>query len=324
MVNPRTPIDTFEAVVDGAVTAVAVPLPRPDVQRRYGWISHAGRSGFSFELPSVPGPRRVVIRGLRDSQLTAELHVDVSTGFPEDPAPPAALVRRATASEGIGIFRAEGAHWCTEFSDLIRRHAGTDRVERLLDWGCGCGRLTMPLLRGRLADEVHGCDIDAEAVAWCRENLRDAVFTHVNPVPPTPYQAGFFDVVVASSVFTHLSKRMQTAWLEELERIVRPGGLVVASVHGRFAATFLVGELTQRLGIGVLRPLLVSTLLASGFIALPDHSGLLRGVAPPGYYKVACQTPEFTRRTWSRRFEVLEYREGGLGFQDLVAIRSRS
>jgi hypothetical protein len=116
---------------------------------------------------------------------------------------------------------------------------------------------------------------------------------------------------------------MQAVWLQELQRIIRPGGVVVASVHGRFAATFLMGALAHKLGLGAWHPPLVSAALATGFLALPDHSRLLKGVAPEGYYKITCQTSAYTMRQWSREFEILEYIEAALGFQDLIAMRCK-
>src|SRR4029077_3643337 len=133
----------------------------------------------------------------------------------------------------------------------------------------------------------------------------------------------FFDVVVAASIFTHLSMKMQVAWLEELRRIMKPGGLVIASLHGRFAATVSLCAIGHRLGLGAWGARLASAAaLASGFLALPDHSRLLKGVAPNGHYKTTFQTSDHTMRAFSESFEVLEYLEAALGFQDLVVMRN--
>src|SRR5215467_1303688 len=48
MLHPDTPVELFEAVVDGNAIDTAVPRERPDVKRRYGWIPHAADSGFTF------------------------------------------------------------------------------------------------------------------------------------------------------------------------------------------------------------------------------------------------------------------------------------
>ena len=45
--------------------------------------------------------------------------------------------------------------------------------------------------------EVHGCDIDREAVEWCSQHLPRGRFTAIPPYPPTAYAESLFDVVHA-------------------------------------------------------------------------------------------------------------------------------
>ena len=53
----------------------------------------------------------------------------------------------------------------------------------LLDFGCGCARVLR--FMARCADNVtlHGADIDAAAIDWCRRHLDYARF-HVLPIAP--------------------------------------------------------------------------------------------------------------------------------------------
>ncbi|MGY1688890.1 class I SAM-dependent methyltransferase [Geodermatophilus sp. SYSU D01105] len=53
--------------------------------------------------------------------------------------------------------------------------------------------------------------------------------------PPLPFDDGRFDLVLGYSVFTHLPVDHQDAWLAELRRVTRPGGLLLLTVHGRSA-----------------------------------------------------------------------------------------
>src|SRR5438445_365600 len=41
-----------------------------------------------------------------------------------------------------------------------------------------------------------------------------------------------FAVVYALSVFTHLPEPLQNAWMQEIRRVVRPGGHVIFTTHG--------------------------------------------------------------------------------------------
>ena len=130
-------------------------------------------------------------------------------------------------------FRLSGLKAYTDLWDALRQHAPDPAGLRILDWGCGCGRITRYLAAAGVL-ELRGCDIDAEAIAWCRRNL-EGTFSVNAPEPPLPYADGELDVVVASSVFTHLARGHQEMWLRELQRILAPGGLLLASVSGETA-----------------------------------------------------------------------------------------
>jgi SAM-dependent methyltransferase len=107
---------------------------------------------------------------------------------------------------------------------------------------------------------------------------------------------------------THLDWPVQKKWLAEIRRLLRPGGVFAASVHGWFAAAFFPGardRLRER----------------HGFFA-DDRDKSLDGIAPRGYYRSAFQTEAFTRTRWSEELPVVDYGAAGLaGFQDLVVAR---
>jgi len=130
----------------------------------------------------------------------------------------------------------EGLRLVTEFTDAIRRHR-REPVRRLLDWGCGCGRLSLHLVAEGVAAEHFGCDIDAEAVAWCAANV-DGTFSAIPPVPPTEFPAGFFDIVIGYSVFTHLTEAMAASVAGRATPYHRPGGLVLVTAHGDFLGMY--------------------------------------------------------------------------------------
>jgi SAM-dependent methyltransferase len=108
---------------------------------------------------------------------------------------------------------------------------------RILDFGCGCGRLVRHLVQGGV--DVVGVDPNGEAIAWCKRRLPGS-FLRLPSRPPLTLAASSFDAVVALSVFTHLSVPAQVLWLAELSRLLRPGGRLLVSLHGR---AFL-GQLT--------------------------------------------------------------------------------
>ena len=90
--------------------------------------------------------------------------------------------------------------------------------------------------------ELYGCDRDRGLVEWCLRNLRFMQVTVNDLEPPLRYEAEQFDLVYALSVFTHMSEPLQGRWLAELERVLRPGGLLFFTVSGDEYANRLSGE----------------------------------------------------------------------------------
>ncbi len=105
--------------------------------------------------------------------------------------------------------------------------------DRILDFGCGVGRLLQALnLSRREGQELCGCDVNEACATWCRENLDFATVLHTALEPPLPYPEDSFDLVTAISVFTHLSRPLQVAWARELIRVLRPGGVAFITSCG--------------------------------------------------------------------------------------------
>ena len=118
--------------------------------------------------------------------------------------------------------------------DLMNLSKSVDRnmaeFQSILDFGCGCGRVLRHLPEAFPNAEIHGADVDGEAVQWCEDNLPflEGVYT-LPEMPPTHLKSEAFDFIFAISVFTHLPLAVERAWLKELRRIAKPGALVVLS-----------------------------------------------------------------------------------------------
>jgi SAM-dependent methyltransferase len=145
--------------------------------------------------------------------------------------PPAKLRIRVAGTADVDWFLESGRlAEETLRESLERADARLEDMGAILDFGCGCGRVTRRL--AGLPGRVHGSDFDGAAVAWCRDNLRFASFTQNGLEPPLPVLDGDVDLGYAFSVLTHLSVPTQHAWMKELARILRPGGFLLVSTHG--------------------------------------------------------------------------------------------
>jgi SAM-dependent methyltransferase len=104
--------------------------------------------------------------------------------------------------------------------------------KRVLDFGCGSARMLRHFLGEAEQAEFWGCDIDGPSIAWMQENLCPPLHCFRNdPEPPLPFEGSYFDLIWATSVFTHIADRW-SGWLLELQRLLAPGGLLFATYHG--------------------------------------------------------------------------------------------
>ena len=223
------------------------------------------------------------------------------------PPPPHHLQERVVG----GYFRDFVRSSDRTIDDFGEALAGVGRslasFRSVLDFGCGCGRVTLAA-RGRLAPDAALCgtDIDPEAVEWCRAHYSGAAcFVTNGELPPLPFHDTSYDLVYSVSVFTHLPEEMQLAWLGELRRVTRPGGFLLLSFHGesyQHCVPAADREAYRRSGFYYLR--------------VGDTPGL------PDFYQAAFHTHGYVRSVWARYFDVLEIRPVWLeGMQDLAVCR---
>lgn len=149
------------------------------------------------------------------------------------PVPPDSLIFSATATRDVEWFLASGAVFANALrSALVEAGRPLESFARALDFGCGTGRVVRQWSKLK-APAVFGCDYNARSVAWARANLQFASFSENHLEPPLAYDAGFFDLAYSVSVFTHLPASLQRPWIEEMHRVIAPGGILVLTLSGR-------------------------------------------------------------------------------------------
>jgi SAM-dependent methyltransferase len=167
------------------------------------------------------------------------------------PLPPRRLMVRVAGTADADWFLRSGRAGY----DAIAAHVPLDEVGSVLDFGCGCGRVTR--YWHDFEGAVAGTDVNRDAVEWCRDNLPFASFEPNDLAPPLGFDDESFDLVYALSVFTHLTADLQLAWRDELRRVLRPRGYLLLTTHGRSyvprleddeRARFEHGELVVRWG----------------------------------------------------------------------------
>jgi SAM-dependent methyltransferase len=149
------------------------------------------------------------------------------------PPPPDDLMIRIgvspalSADARVAVYDDVGAGIYRNIRDAVTHASG----QTVLDFGCGTGRV----LRWFATEpdiNLVGCDIHDASVAWMQASFPPAVRLYVNgDAPPLPEENDTFDLIYCGSVFSHLTD--WAPWLLELRRILKPGGALVASLHGR-------------------------------------------------------------------------------------------
>jgi SAM-dependent methyltransferase len=148
------------------------------------------------------------------------------------PVPPPRLRVEVAGTAGLDWFVESGRQQAQIIRSAAERHrAPLEDAGRMLDFGCGCGRV---LRHWAELDgpEIHGSDFNERLANWCGANLPFVTASVNGLAPPLEYEAERFDLVYAISVFTHLPHDLERAWIEELSRIVEPGGLFLLTTHG--------------------------------------------------------------------------------------------
>jgi SAM-dependent methyltransferase len=199
----------------------------------------------------------------------------------------------------------------------------------VLDFGCGCGRLLRFFWSASSEWRVRGADANRHLAQWCSSHLAP-IPTLCNAVDgPLELSSESADLIYCLSVFTHLREDHAFRWLKELARILRPGGVLVATVHGQVAAETIRSSRTHQslfslTGEEAVR--LADELPRQGFV----HRGYRQDVvalANVGQnYGNSFVTPERLQQTWNTsEFEICSMLPGGLrGWQDIVALRRRT
>ena len=204
--------------------------------------------------------------------------------------------------------------------DAALAGAGCDpsEVERVLDLGCGHGRVLRHLRRRFPAAELVACDVDPEAVSFCATEFGARPLLSSPSLGQVSFDA--YDLVWAGSLVTHLPRQGWQDFAAVLGRILRPGGIAVFTAHG---------------------PSCLDHLDAYGPGLQPDGEALARELASDGFayrryahygpdeeYGVAFHTPAFVGasvRSAADDVHLVSHAAGGWGgHQDVYVVRRAS
>lgn len=129
------------------------------------------------------------------------------------------------------------------FLNFFRDYCDLKPNEKILDVGCGCGRIAIPLTKFLTKRGCYaGFDTNRDAISWCNKNInkhyKNFHFKYANIYNSVynpqgtiisknftfPYQDNFFDFINVSSVFTHLLPADMEQYIFEISRVLKTNG----------------------------------------------------------------------------------------------------
>jgi ubiquinone/menaquinone biosynthesis C-methylase UbiE len=154
------------------------------------------------------------------------------------PWPPAHLVNLVIGTKELAWYQLGGAFMQQAIATLLRRNGlAFERFGSILDFGCGCGRILRWWAGLNNNSEMWGVDYNPDLIKWCQKELSTFAKFKVNHSdPPLDFEDEKFEFIYSYSVLTHLSLERQRPWLIELARILKPGGYLLLTVHGKRTA----------------------------------------------------------------------------------------
>jgi SAM-dependent methyltransferase len=153
----------------------------------------------------------------------------------------------------------------------IIRYVGARRSDgrpvRVLDWGCGRGRLVAYLVKCGI--DAYGVDVDPETIGngnayFAAEGGGTGRLMLLGADGRAPFPDGHFDVVVSDNVLEHVPDL--DGVMSEISRITRPGGWGFHLFPARFSVVegHLAMPLVHWLPKGAMRRLAIRAFTAAG------------------------------------------------------------
>lgn len=134
-----------------------------------------------------------------------------------------------------------------DFFRIFVEYGGLKPNQRVLDVGCGVGRMAVPLTKYPVA-QYEGFDIVPEGIDWCakkisrrhpnfhfqRVDIRNKTYNPDGKYTAAefkfPYESETFDFVFLTSVFTHMLPADMENYLSEISRVLKIGGRMLSSL----------------------------------------------------------------------------------------------
>ncbi|MBN2981787.1 class I SAM-dependent methyltransferase [Cohnella algarum] len=169
------------------------------------------------------------------------------------------------------------------FKTLLLQQANIENGHQVLDLGCGTGTLTLMMKKLHPGAEVHALDADPKALKIAGDKMKSegAVVHFIQGYSyKLPYPENTFDRIVSSLMFHHLTREDKSKTLQEMHRVLRPGGEIHIADWGKAQNVLM-------------RIAFYSIQLLDGFSTTSDH---VKGVFPELIHKAGFSSAKEQKR----------------------------
>lgn len=310
--------------INGKPVDAQFPINRPGMQKIFWQRQNACASGFRLQLNESPETLfkngfvsvRAEYRG-QPRKYPFQYDYYLPSAEQSLPVPDESRRFRVIGTNAVEPFLRGGFTDFMRIRQLTKRVTGKDfaSLRSILDWGTGCGRVARHFSTVKNV-KFNGGDIDGDNIDWCSTNLKFGSFTKLPLFPPTPYANNEFDLVYGISVFTHLKENAQDAWLQELQRITKPGGVVMVTCHGQTTLTY--AGLNQE-HMDYLLPLIEER----GIYVTAVNDQINEFIDDKEYYVNVNHSKKYIREHWGKYFQILDIIPGFIFTHDMIVMRKR-
>lgn len=243
--------------------------------------------------------------------------------------PPHEIQRNIVGSSGKHAL-GEGFNFYSEIKQCAAKLGRPlTRDSRILDFGCGWGRMIRFFLKDIAAENLYGIDVNSEMIDICLNTVRLGNYSVGKPEPPTEFANNSFDVVYAYSVFSHLSEAIHIKWVEELSRILKPGGILIVTVWGRNFLEFCQSLRGQNHEFDWYKALANSFLDTEAAFADYDNGKFLYSATgggpalPASFYGEAVISPGYVKREWAKYLTFCDFVDDPAKFNQAVIVMQK-
>ena len=202
--------------------------------------------------------------------------------------------------------------------DIMKQHRISPGV--FVDLGSASGRVARHAAAYGAFQQVWALDINWRHINWMQRYLPNNIkAVNISSVPHIPLADNSVDCLSAMSVFTHI-EAMETAWLAEIHRVLRPGGISILSVVTEHQMAVMDETWPMY------KPIVEHPRWNENFITELQYQGkiVLRWRADASYTSNVVYHTDYLHKVWGSFFEIVEHRRQFPDYQDWIIVRRRS